>query len=800
MPFPRISQCALAACLLGGAAHLTAQVVSLAAPDAEATEAGVYPGLFRLTRTGGTGSALTVSLAYGGTGRPGEDYETLPATVVIPAGQSSVDLVLEPINDPVVEAAPDTVIATLQPSAGYTVGEPASATLTIADNETFTTTAPLLYRATVDSPTAITVHWTDNFETETKYRVQRSPAGQSAWTSVDAPADSGQWKFTGLTPGQDYDFRVSAYQGSTASPSSSILRVFALAPATPAPAPATFAEWRSTHQLDGGHRPFAGQAFADPDADGRPNFLEYLLDSDPWIADAAGPALGFAPGGGRSLHWTENPAALDGTLTLEESTDLTAWQTSPLPATATPDGRAVTDLRASAARFYRLKATATVPVTPSPLITCWGDSLTGNPGTYVSKLATLLPGRTLQNGGIGGDTSLQIVDRLRGLTLTSPYPAFAADTPAGTTVRLVASRTTHARIMNPGNRSSWATYAATLATVERVEFFNFDRRIGEATAPLTASVTSDRAAHSSRLLAPGHPFADGDVVHFPAGPLPAPLVAGKTYYVRDADAGGFALVESDVFYTVTASSAAPSARFVSAGHPFADGDTAWFRRGEAPPGLLSDRIYHVRDADSGGFALAAAPGGPALTMIYSTTGGAILGRPGAALTLAADFAAPTPVQGPFVCTWNHPGGPTALTLRTHTDRDTATTLLWMGRNNSGRPHEIYADVHAAVRQLKALNARFLLVSVTNGGGESAGSPYYYHAVNLNHLLRREFPGEFVDVRTALIRAASADANDQADRAADIPPRSLRTDNVHFNDAGQQRIAELLAAELTRRGW
>lgn len=368
-------------------------------------------------------------------------------------------------------------------------------------------------------------------------------------------------------------------------------------------------------------------------------------------------------------------------------------------------------------------------------------------------------------------------------------------------MRIVASRTTHARVMDPTRGSTRATYAATIANVSRVEFFNRRVKIGESSTPLAATVTSNRAVSATRLLAAGHPFSDGDVVSFPSGPLPSPLIIGKTYFVRAADPAGFSLVADDVSATITATSQAPSSRFVSASHPFSDGDAVWFRPGASPPGLYSNRLYFVRDSDAGGYSLSDAPGGAAISLVYTNTS-PVMGKPGLTpVSLAADFAAPTTIRGPFVFDWTHPGGATDLSLRTHTDRDANTFILWMGRNNNARPHEVYADLLAAVEHIKSLDARFLIVSVTNGGGgETIGNSYYIGTVNLNHLLRQEFPDNFVDVRTALIRSASADANDQIDRAADIPPRSLRSDNVHFNDAGQQIIAEVLAAELAARGW
>jgi hypothetical protein len=783
---------------------LEAQTVTLTAPGPEARESGLYPGLFHIARTGSTASALTVGLDYSGTGVAGRDFEPLLATVEIPAGAAGVDLVLQPINDPDEEAADDLVTATIKPGPGYTVGSPSSAGIAILDNETFTNTAPFHYAAEPVSATAVRVRWTDNFENETKYRVQYRLAGSSSWTTLDnLPPDTTSHTVTGLTTGLVYEFRINAYQGSTASQNQTEMRAVPLAPDFTPPEFGTFDQWRSARGLDGVYRSAQGRTTDDPDGDDRDNLMEYLQGTDPWVHDP--PAFGISANTPASvnLSWLEQADLLDASLRLEESTNLSSWVHSPLSGTLAGGLRSATDSRGVGARFYRLAASTASAVQPSAIITCWGDSLTGNPGTYVDKLKTLLPGnRTVQNCGIGGDSSLQIADRLRGVTLTNPIPARTAATPAGTVVRLTASRTTHARIMSAGYRSNWAAYANTIANVSKVEFFNFNKKIGESSSPLTTTVTSNRAVQASRLLAPGHPFSDGDVVHFPAGPLPSPLVVGKTYFVRDADAGGFGLVEVDTPYAVTASTSVPSARFVSAGHPYANGTPVSFRRGGAPPGLYGERWYYVRDADAGGFALADSPGGSAISMLYNSSG-AVLGPPATTpVVLAADFATPTTVQGPFVLDWNHPGGASSLTLRTHTDRDAHTFIFWMGRNNNGRPHEVLADIRAGVDQIKSMNARFLIVSVTNGGNEGPGVSYYWNTINLNSLLKKEYPSEFVDVRAALVKQALDTPEEQAFRANDTPAPSLRNlnDQVHFNDAGQQIIAEILAEELISRGW
>ncbi|MEJ0035082.1 MAG: S8 family serine peptidase [Gammaproteobacteria bacterium] len=109
--------------------------VTLTASDANAAEASADPGVFTVSRSGSTATALTVNLAYAGTATNGTDYATLPATVIVPAGSASATITVTPVDDSAVEGS-ETVIATLQTGTGYEVGSPSSATVTIADNDT----------------------------------------------------------------------------------------------------------------------------------------------------------------------------------------------------------------------------------------------------------------------------------------------------------------------------------------------------------------------------------------------------------------------------------------------------------------------------------------------------------------------------------------------------------------------------------------------------------------------------------------------------------------------------------------
>jgi hypothetical protein len=112
-------------------------VVSVAAVDASAVEAGPDPGSFRIVRTGSTASPLTVVYTVSGTATSGADYVSLPGSVPIPAGWSHIDVPVVPKPDATKEQN-ETVILTLAAGAGYTVGTPPAATVNITDGPDLT--------------------------------------------------------------------------------------------------------------------------------------------------------------------------------------------------------------------------------------------------------------------------------------------------------------------------------------------------------------------------------------------------------------------------------------------------------------------------------------------------------------------------------------------------------------------------------------------------------------------------------------------------------------------------------------
>ena len=115
-------------------------VVTIAASVPNADETGLVPGKFTVTRTGTTTAPLTVTLALSGTATNGTDYATIAPTVTIPSGSASVDVIVTPLADNLVEGS-ETVIATISSNPAYATGSPSAATVTIADQPVVTLVA-----------------------------------------------------------------------------------------------------------------------------------------------------------------------------------------------------------------------------------------------------------------------------------------------------------------------------------------------------------------------------------------------------------------------------------------------------------------------------------------------------------------------------------------------------------------------------------------------------------------------------------------------------------------------------------
>ena len=118
---------------------LATPTVTLTTTTPQISENGMDPGQFVFTRIGSTAGDLAVNYSVSGTATAGADYVTLPGVAVIPAGQSTVTIPLQVIDDKNFEPN-ETVIATLTANATYTIGSPSAATITILDDDFMTAT------------------------------------------------------------------------------------------------------------------------------------------------------------------------------------------------------------------------------------------------------------------------------------------------------------------------------------------------------------------------------------------------------------------------------------------------------------------------------------------------------------------------------------------------------------------------------------------------------------------------------------------------------------------------------------
>jgi hypothetical protein len=104
---------------------ISAEVLQIAEPNQGTT--------FTISRTGDTTDPLIVNYRVGGTATAGLDYETLPGTVLIPAGQSSVTVPVTALDDLLGEQT-ETLLITLAGNSVYDVREAYGISIEVLDD------------------------------------------------------------------------------------------------------------------------------------------------------------------------------------------------------------------------------------------------------------------------------------------------------------------------------------------------------------------------------------------------------------------------------------------------------------------------------------------------------------------------------------------------------------------------------------------------------------------------------------------------------------------------------------------
>lgn len=115
--------------------------LTITATDSSAGESsGVpNPGMFRISRTGETTSALTVSLVVEGSlsNLAGLDFDQAPLgdTIVIPAGAAAVEIAIDPVDDGEVEGAEVLIIRLFPNEVEYTLVTEIEASVSVFDDD-----------------------------------------------------------------------------------------------------------------------------------------------------------------------------------------------------------------------------------------------------------------------------------------------------------------------------------------------------------------------------------------------------------------------------------------------------------------------------------------------------------------------------------------------------------------------------------------------------------------------------------------------------------------------------------------
>ncbi len=137
----------------GTIATSSTPIISITAVDPNAAEELTNTGTFRITRTGSTASSLTVNFTVttGAGQADAADYTpAIGTSATIGASQTFVDVVITPVDDTSIEGS-ETVSLTLFDTGSYDVGSPASAIVTITDNDVNTAPTAVVFRNTVTS-------------------------------------------------------------------------------------------------------------------------------------------------------------------------------------------------------------------------------------------------------------------------------------------------------------------------------------------------------------------------------------------------------------------------------------------------------------------------------------------------------------------------------------------------------------------------------------------------------------------------------------------------------------------------
>jgi hypothetical protein len=136
-------------------------------------------------------------------------------------------------------------------------------------------------------------------------------------------------------------------------------------------------------------------------------------------------------------------------------------------------------------------------------------------------------------------------------------------------------------------------------------------------------------------------------------------------------------------------------------------------------------------------------------------------------------------------------------------RNAWINVFWYGHNNISDPARIKSDLAASVALLAPGNDRFVILAIVNEATAAGmrGGAEYATIVQLHSELAALYPSNFLDVRTGLVQLFNPNiTQDVLDFNNDVPPSSIRYDEIHLRNEGSVFVATSVRDFIVARGW
>ncbi|MST03994.1 MAG: hypothetical protein EXS49_00270, partial [Candidatus Pacebacteria bacterium] len=192
--------------------------ITINADDPTASELGSDTGVFTISRTGSTASALTALFTISGSAINGSDYQQTASSITIPSGSSYTSLTLTPINDSTVEST-ETATLTLSSDSSYIIDTQNTATANILDNDGSSgqTTPPPTNNSNNTALSPAPSNFSGLALTPDKAYLSWNLISGASGIELSEGLDSATFNKTYNLPGNYYYYKPSVTPGSTHS-------------------------------------------------------------------------------------------------------------------------------------------------------------------------------------------------------------------------------------------------------------------------------------------------------------------------------------------------------------------------------------------------------------------------------------------------------------------------------------------------------------------------------------------------------------------------------------------------------